>query len=175
MMSFVKSYLKDHVTKKDICIDATTGNGYDTLTLCQLSKFVYGFDIQEKALHNTDALLKENALSNYKLLLDSHENIVRYNIRFKGVVFNLGYLPHSDKTITTTKETTLNTLISLIPNMTKDQFIIITCYPHKEGLIESEGILEYVKTLDDSFLILKYDTLSKNKTPFVLVIEKKKN
>ena len=50
---------KENINKDDITIDATIGNGHDTAILAELSKFVYGFDIQELALVNTTNLLKE--------------------------------------------------------------------------------------------------------------------
>ena len=59
--------------------------------------FCFGFDIQKEALDNTKSLLEESGIDNFKLILDSHENILNYVSSFKGVVFNLGYLPKGDK------------------------------------------------------------------------------
>lgn len=59
--------------------------------------------------------------------------------------------------------------------MKKDNFIIMTCYRgHEEGLIEANEVLDFVKSLDDSFTILKYEHINRQTTPFVLVIEKTK-
>ena len=56
-------------------VDATAGNGYDTLFLSELNNtFVYSFDIQEIAVEKTDKLMKENHRENYKIILDGHEN-----------------------------------------------------------------------------------------------------
>lgn len=171
---FVKEYLVKNVSKTDIIIDATIGNGHDTLFVSNLAEFVCGFDIQEPALTNTENLLKENNIKNYKLFLKSHEYILDYVKDFKGVIFNLGYLPNSDKTITTTTLTTVNTLKSLTEFLKSDMFIIITCYiNHEEGLIEADEVLKYTTNLDSSFSVLKYEKInSLNKAPFVVVIEK---
>ncbi len=58
--------------------------------------------------------------------------------------------------------------------MKKDSFIIMTCYQgHKEGLKEAKAVLKFVKSLDESFTILKYEHINNKIAPFVLVIEKK--
>ena len=41
-------FLTEVVTQDDIVVDATMGNGHDTLFLAKLAKQVYAFDIQEK-------------------------------------------------------------------------------------------------------------------------------
>lgn len=174
IQEFVNNYLINNITKNDITVDATTGNGYDTVLLAKISKFVYGFDIQQQALDNTLSLLKENNLSNYKLINDNHENILNYLKDFKCVVFNLGYLPNSDKVITTKKETTILTLKKLTNHLKKGQFIIITCYPnHKEGQKEAPAVFNFASSLDNSFNVLQYHLINnKGQPPFVVLIEK---
>lgn len=174
LQDFVKNYIKENVNKNDVTIDATIGNGHDTVFLAQHSKFVYGFDIQKEAFTNTTNLLNDNNLSNYKLINDSHENILNYVTSFKCIVFNLGYLPKSDKTITTLKDTTIKTLKSLTSFLTKGQFIIITCYPsHEEGQKEAPAVFNFASKLDNSFSVLEYHLInSKGCPPFVILIEK---
>ena len=148
IQEFVQTYLTENLSKDDIVIDATTGNGYDTLFLANVAKFVYGFDIQQQAYENTLSLLESHNIKNYQLIVDSHENIFNYVSSFKGVVFNLGYLPTSDKTVTTTKETTIKTLKKITSQMKPGQFIILTCYPsHEEGQIESPAVLKFAESL----------------------------
>lgn len=175
MTTFVHQYLKENVTKADIVVDATVGNGNDTLLLAKLAKFVYGFDIQEIALANTKTLLAANNLTNYQLILSSFEKITSYVNTFKGVIFNLGYLPKGDKTITTTKDITINTLTTLTSYLKQAMFIIITCYPgHPEGEIEAAAVIDFVSKLDITFRVYKYELINsfKNKPPFVVIIEK---
>lgn len=75
-------FIKEQVQEGDFCIDATMGNGNDTLLLsrlCGSSGRVLSFDIQKQALTNTEALLKkELAPQNYTLILDSHEHLDQY-------------------------------------------------------------------------------------------------
>ena len=75
-------FIKEQVQEGDFCIDATMGNGNDTLLLsrlCGSSGRVLSFDIQKQALTNTEALLnKEQLPKNYTLILDSHEHMDQY-------------------------------------------------------------------------------------------------
>ena len=57
------------MTKDDIVVDATMGNGHDTLFLAKLAKQVYAFDIQEQALGKTQERLNQAGLTNAQLIL----------------------------------------------------------------------------------------------------------
>ena len=64
-------FIREQVKPGDICIDATMGNGNDTLLLSTLagsSGKVLAFDIQESALRRTEERLrKAGAPENYSL------------------------------------------------------------------------------------------------------------
>ena len=66
-------FIEEQVKEGDICIDATMGNGNDTLLLSRLAGpdgQVLAFDIQEQALQAArQKLLRENAPANYTLFL----------------------------------------------------------------------------------------------------------
>ncbi|OHX48046.1 hypothetical protein BB776_04770, partial [Planococcus salinarum] len=91
VLPFTKYLLEQSVTIGDNVIDATAGNGYDTLFLAQLtagSGKVYAFDIQEDAVHATRDRVKE--FDNVDVILDSHANIGRYvKDEIGAAVFNL--------------------------------------------------------------------------------------
>ena len=58
-------FIREQVQPGDICIDATMGNGNDTLLLCTLcgeKGHVFAFDIQKQALENTGRKLQEAAV-----------------------------------------------------------------------------------------------------------------
>ena len=62
-------FIREQVQPGDICIDATMGNGNDTLllsSLCGKDGHVFAFDIQEEALINTrKRLMEADAPQNY--------------------------------------------------------------------------------------------------------------
>ncbi len=165
-----------YVKPEDIIIDATIGNGRDTLYLAKLAKHVHAFDIQKLALSHTKKLLDEHHISNVTLHHRSHEMITSIVSDFKGVIFNLGYLPTGDKTITTTKDTTIQAIHTLLPHLKSDGFILLVVYPgHPEGRIESEAIEAYLHTIDTKdFSIMKTNMpFHPNNPPYILFIRKR--
>ncbi|CAI8595470.1 unnamed protein product [Vicia faba] len=113
---------KHVVQKGDTVIDATCGNGFDTLELLNLvvddshNGYVYALDIQKDALAKTSSLLEESINSYQKhvelfnICHSKMEEVVQRNSSVRLVAFNLGYLPGGDKEIITRSETTLQAL-----------------------------------------------------------------
>ena len=140
--------LEKSLKEKDIVVDATIGNGFDSLKLLNIVKngFLFGFDIQKKAIDNTNKLLKENNFNNYKLFLKSHEymyeTLKKYKSKISMVVFNLGYLPNENKSIMTNKKSTIKAIDDSLKLLNNKGTILIVCYPHKEGKEESTEILK---------------------------------
>ena len=178
---FVHQIIARKVNKDDLCVDMTTGNGNDTLFLAKISKFVYGFDIQQVAIDNTNQLLSSNGLSNYQLFLDSHENIdkdVSIDIlkETKCFIYNLGYLPKGNKNVTTLFSSTLSSLKKVLDYLNHQSLVIIVCYPgHEKGKEEALGLVEYVRTLDHlNYEVSSYNILNQdNNPPFALIIERR--
>ena len=48
-LEMAHQFLAEVITKEDVVVDATMGNGHDTAFLAQLAGQVYAFDIQEQA------------------------------------------------------------------------------------------------------------------------------
>ena len=177
ILDLTKRIIKENVTKDDICVDMTIGNGNDTLTLATYSLFVYGFDIQQEAIDNTNKLLKDNNITNYELILDSHENIDKYiDKKIKLFIYNLGYLPKGNKEITTKSSSTINSLIKALKMLDNKGIIIIVIYTgHDEGKNEEIAINDYVKRLDQKmYEVVLYKFINQiNNPPYVIMIEKK--
>lgn len=168
-------FLEKHIKPGDIVIDATCGNGHDTLFLANLvgnTGIVHAYDIQEQAIKNSKELTKN--FNNIIFHQISHEYIDVDNIN--AVIFNLGYLPSGDKTITTKPSSTKNALLNLIEKFetNKKMLILIVVYPgHIEGQKESLWLDEYLTNLDTSFMCSKYQPLNQKNAPYILTIEKK--
>jgi len=149
ILDYAHLLLKQYISLDDVVIDATMGNGFDTLFLSRICKKVYAFDIQEKAIFETGNKLKEQQISNVELILDTHEHINKYVDNYKVIIFNLGYLPNGNKSITTRTESTINALTSTLPKMPIDGFIQIVVYTgHDEGKNESNAITSFLNDLD---------------------------
>ena len=131
-----------------VAVDATCGNGHDTLWLARRCSKVYGFDIQLEAIQNTRNLLKQEGLdSKAELICDSHERITDYVKDL--VIFNLGYLPGGDKDITTGKETTLPALKQALAMLKQNGLLCVVMYwGHLSGKEERKAVLEWASKLD---------------------------
>jgi methylase of polypeptide subunit release factors len=142
-INLAQSYWKKHLKSTDLAIDATCGNGHDTLFLSQLCK-VIGLDIQPSAIENTKNLVGAAA----ELHLLSHEWIDTLGVSPNLIVYNLGYLPKGDKSITTKLESTLISIRKSLEILVPGGALSITCYPgHDEGLREEEAILKWANEL----------------------------
>ncbi|MBP0990153.1 MAG: 16S rRNA (cytosine(1402)-N(4))-methyltransferase [Oscillospiraceae bacterium] len=160
-----------------IYVDFTMGGGNDTLFLCKLAPNgrVYSFDIQPAALDATQKLLDQNSISNCSLILDSHANADKYSIgKIDGGMFNLGYLPKSDKSITTKRPSTF-AAVKIALNMLKVGAVLtVAVYPgHEEGRLEGEMLFDYLSSLDKYiFNVIYYRYINHPGSAFVFAIER---
>ncbi|MCD7807800.1 MAG: class I SAM-dependent methyltransferase [Erysipelotrichaceae bacterium] len=169
MVDYVRERISTYNDLK-VGIDFTMGNGHDTLYLSHICDYVYSFDIQDVAIDHTKQILDKD---NVSLILDGHENFDRHVTSFDVGIFNLGYLPQTNHSITTKFETTKIAITKAIKYMNKVLFIVV--YPgHEEGYKESIWIDDYVSQLDShQYHVSQYRMLNKNLSPYVIEIEKK--
>lgn len=148
-------FIREHVKEGDICIDATAGNGNDTLALCQLvgaSGKVIAFDIQEEAIANTKKRLEANGVAERAdLHLESHVNMGNYaeEASVSCIVFNFGYLPGGDHNLATRKESSIEAIQEGLRLLKKGGMISLCIYSGGDsGFEERDAILEELKQLD---------------------------
>ena len=139
----------------DLCLDATAGNGLDTLFLAELTKGkggVHAMDLQQDALNRTCGLLEQHGLKERVITyLSCHskmETVLPANAkgRIRAITFNLGYLPKGDKSITTEPETTLTALRSAYEWLADNGVLSVLCYRgHPGGKAEEEAVRELIE------------------------------
>jgi SAM-dependent methyltransferase len=139
--------IRRFVTYGDHVIDATCGNGHDTLLLAELagsSGRVWAFDIQQKAIEATATRLAEaGAFDTLRLVHAGHETMAAYcSGPVKMIVFNLGYLPGGDHTVITQSESTLAGVEQSLEILAPGGILIITLYPGHEGGQQERTLLE---------------------------------
>ena len=174
-LEMAHDFLAQVITQEDIVVDATMGNGHDTLFLAKLAKQVYAFDIQEQALEKTSQRLQEAGLTNAELILQGHETVDQFVKEVKAAIFNLGYLPSADKSIITQPQTTLDALDKLCHMLVKGgRIAIMIYYGHEGGDIERDAVMDYVSQLpQQEYTATIYRTLNQiNNPPFLVMIEK---
>jgi predicted methyltransferase len=164
----------------DIVVDATMGNGNDTLFLANLVGDlgkVYAFDVQQLALDNTKKRLTDAGLiERAELILEGHQNIGLYAPQgIKAVMFNLGYLPKGDHNIGTKAETTIAAIESSLRLLCKEGIVMLVIYYGGDsGFDEKNAVMEYFKTLDcKKYSVLVHDFVNQvNCPPIAVCIEK---
>lgn len=178
--NIVRKLIEENVSEGNIVLDSTTGNGNDTLALAKAvgrDGYVYGFDVQKRALEITLEKLKESKLdSRVNLIEDSHENIDRYiDKKLDFIIYNLGYLPSGDKSIKTNINSTSISIKKALKLMNINGLLVITVYVgHVGGLEEKEGLELVFKTLNQKeFNVLKFDFINQiNNPPILYIVER---
>ncbi len=140
---FLHSFVRDG----QCVVDATCGNGHDTVLLARLvgeRGHVWGFDVQKGALAETGQRLAEAELSiRVTLLHAGHEELARHvSGPVQAVLFNLGYLPGGDRTIITRPETTGTALEQALSLLAPGGIVLMTVYPGHDGGSEEKAIVE---------------------------------
>lgn len=171
-------FIQQQVQPGDLCIDATMGNGNDTLLLsclCGDTGQVLAFDIQEEALiHTRERLLLAQAPENCQLILDSHEHLASYAQpdSVSCIVFNFGYLPGGDHQKATRQESSLSALRAALPLLKKGGLLSLCIYSGGDtGFEERDAILSWLKELNPKdYLVIRSDYYNRPNHPPIPVL-----
>ena len=139
----------------DICLDATAGNGFDTLFLSQqvgANGRVHSIDVQSDALTITKNLLEHNGIAQRLIThLSCHskmETVLPPSTKgeIRAITFNLGYLPKGDKSITTNEKTTLFAIHKAYDWLKERGVLSVLCYVgHPGGKKEEKTVRQLIK------------------------------
>jgi hypothetical protein len=187
ILSFAHQLVRDRLRPGDIAIDATMGNGHDTLFLAGLvgvTGRVYAFDVQQAALASTRArLAAAGALdARCSLLLRDHAEMAEAlpsdaRGSVGAVMFNLGYLPGGDHGVITEAGSTLRALEAGLSLLRGGGVLTAVIYPgHEGGDAEAAAVDAWVMTLSqERYPALSYRFLNqRNAPPYVVAVEKRK-
>ena len=163
----------------DIAVDATVGRGFDTTYLSrrvgQIGR-VIGFDIQEEALLATARRLAAIGADNVKLVQQGHETAaeVLEGLSIQGAMFNLGYLPKSDRAVKTSPTTTITALESIYDLMAVGGRMTLLCYRgHEGGPEEFAAIGVWLKQQTDIIVEQIDSKVTKPTSPVLYVVTRK--
>lgn len=177
-IQFSHDFLSEVLDRNSVAIDATMGNGNDTVFLAKKARKVYAFDVQEQALQNTRERLEDLQLTNVELILSGHERVDTYvSEPIRAAIFNLGYLPSADKSIITKPQTTLIAIEKMLKQLeVSGRMAIMIYYGHDGGDREKDAVIDFVSQLDQSiYTVMIYRPLNQvNTPPFLIMIEKLK-
>lgn len=176
---------RQHLQPGDWVLDATCGNGHDTLfaARCVLDEGrgkIVAVDLQENAILKARERLRAELTPE---LLDRVLWKQRCHSKLKDLfedskihlaIYNLGYLPGGDKTCITQTHKTLSSLNEALSVLNPERGAIsITCYPgHKGGDQETEAVLEWAAALDSAkYFYSFYSWPNRHRAPCLLFIK----
>lgn len=215
---------REYIRPGGVIVDATCGNGHDTLALAKAARDIakagqdvtasrrvtvsqgvaaaqgetriFAFDIQQDAIDATNRLLAAEGFGpqledgSIKLICDSHENMAGHltadgsivqltnnqTLKADLIVFNLGYLPGGDKSITTRADSSLEAIRIGLNLLARDGAMFITMYSgHEEGAKEKAQLLAFARNLDSREFHVAYVNMANqpNNPPEILIISRK--
>ncbi len=160
--------LAQHLRDGDLAVDATVGNGHDTLFLAQQvgpSGRVIGFDVQGAALEAARRRLDDaGLLPGVTLYQLGHEQLAEtlpaaWHGRVAAMTFNLGYLPGGDKGLITRAATTLPALRQALALLGQGGLLSLLVYRGHRGADDEAGaVAEWVSDLDVNYRVAVYDS-----------------
>lgn len=172
--------LKSEIAAGDFAIDATAGNGHDTVFLAQAvgeNGKVLAIDIQEQAIGSTAARLESEGLRDRVTLhLGCHSELARMSgaQNPRAIVFNLGYLPGGDHGLITRTEKTLKALSAAWEILVPGGLLAVVCYPGHDGGDEEAAAAENLITSLAAHRTARYGMLATEKpAPFLLLSRKR--
>ncbi|MGN0710995.1 MAG: tRNA (mnm(5)s(2)U34)-methyltransferase [Anaerovoracaceae bacterium] len=189
---------QNYVNQNGRAIDATAGNGHDTLALARKvgkNGYVLALDIQQEAIDNSRLLLESHKeTGQVKLVQGSHEFLKEHwqqyaaELKERGmiedadgfnpdaVVFNLGYLPKGDKNIVTKTDSSVKAVKAALELVKPDGIVTVTLYGgHEEGAKEKQAVLDFAASLNSGEFHVVYASMHNQgeKAPEILWITKK--
>lgn len=170
-------FISECLEPEDFSIDATAGNGHDTLFLAGRAGAmggVFAFDVQPEAIAATRARLEAaNLADRVALFQQCHSRLGEVvEVDVKAAMFNLGYLPGGDKRKITTTATTLQALEEALVRLVSGGRITVVVYPgHPGGDAEAAAVDHWAAGLDQgAYGVASYGFLNQAKAPPRLVV-----
>lgn len=164
-----------HLHAGGLFVDATAGNGLDTLFLARLTGprgTVIAMDIQKSALERTAARLSLSSLAERVTLIHAdHANldhILRENAKGQPdlVCFNLGYLPHGDHRICTQTASTHAACQAAATSLAPGGYLSLIAYRgHPGAMEETEMITRWIAGLPGGWEQLGHEATGSTTRP----------
>ena len=180
LVQLAHNYVSEVVNHGDFCLDATAGNGHDSLFMAQqvgISGKVFSIDIQAHAIQNTKILLQQNGVDAVvQLILGSHSDLLELvdktaHGHIKASTFNLGYLPGGDHSVITHADNTTQAIYQAYQITALGGIISVLCYRgHTGGTKEAKSVAQLCEHLRWSYEKIEG---SENPTSPVLILIRK--
>lgn len=181
VLSQAQQLVRDTLRAGEAAIDATAGNGVDTLFLARIvgpRGKVFAFDIQQEALDSARRRFAREQADDTMVewLLCSHAEMreavpAAWHGRIGAVMFNLGFLPGGNPAVITRKESTLAALEAGARLLRPGGVLVCVVYPgHPGGAEEAAAVEEWARNLPPGeFQTMKVQFLNPAQPPPYLI------
>ncbi len=164
-------------------VDATAGNGFDTVFLAQCvgeSGKVFAVDLQPSAVMRTRERVEALGLSErVECVQGDHADLgqmlaERNCADIDCAMFNLGYLPHGDKSIVTRPASTLHALQSIDRVLVAGEIVSLLVYVgHEEGQEEGRVVRRWIEEQGDRYEVKCWTDDGNIKSPTLWFLRKR--
>lgn len=170
--------LRELIRAGDLVVDATAGNGHDTLFLAEVvGDFgqVLAFDVQAAAIAAARARVASCGwLERVVFRQQSHALLADHAAAatVTAVMFNLGYLPGDARLVMTETATTLTGLAAAAAVLKPGGALSVVCYPgHAGGAAEAAAAEEwFAAKAGEGWRVARYGAFATRRpAPFLLV------
>ena len=182
--SYAPALLGGPDTPAPVLVDGTCGNGYDTLFLAQTLRdapslspiSLLSFDIQAEALANAEQLLADHGLAGRATFIhQGHEQVADHVPQGAGILvamYNLGFLPGSDKSVVTQAQTSIVSFTAVAGLMPAGGLLSVHAYGgHTGGLEELAATDAWFRALPPkNWRVLRHEICNKARNPEVLYL-----
>lgn len=184
VLSQAQAFVKDRVHEGETVVDATVGNGVDTLFLMRVVGVkgrVYGFDVQAAALDAAhQRIATEPAAGSVTFTLRSHEEMEAvipppFHGTAGAVMFNLGFLPGAEAAVITRTESTLPALDAALRLLRSGGIVTVIVYPgHEGGDVEADAVAAWAAALPkEAYQVLTYRFTNRGaNAAYLIAVEK---
>lgn len=174
-----------------VAVDGTCGNGHDTMFLADACAAllphggwdVLSFDVQPVALENARTRLEKNACAHgVHFFQAGHEHLAEYlppaedSALFVVAMYNLGFLPGSDRRCITRPDSTLASLEACRERLAPGGVIAIHTYAgHPGGLDEALAVEAWCRALPPtSWAVARYAFCNRTRNPETAFLAQRK-
>lgn len=176
-----QEFLREAIREGDTVIDATAGNGHDTVFLAGCvgeTGRVLAFDPQEKATRSARSRVDAAGLARrVDFYPTTHSRMAEHAEAesVSAVMFNLGYLPGEDHAMTTESQETVLALAAAEGLLKSGGVLSVVCYPgHPAGAVEAGAVEAWMSSRTaNGWRVAKFGMLgTQQPAPYLLVARK---
>ena len=161
LTTIAHQWMDAHLQQGQQVVDATAGNGHDTLFLSKqvgASGHVTAFDVQAPACTATRRRCAEARVSDRVTVVQTGHETMSDHVKppIHAAMFNLGYLPRHDHSCITQPDTTVAALNAARALMTDGGLITVLAYRgHDGGPEEAQRVQQWIDDQGDALRILQ--------------------